>query len=160
MNANSPKPPSSFRQIHGLGVDQAKACISLDHLALDGLWSKQQWLRELSDPKRLCLGIFESCQLLAMACGWVVADELQLSLVAVHPNHRKQGLGRMVLLALLKQASDAGACLAILEVATSNDAARALYQSCGFETTGSRRRYYRDGRDALIQWKKINAEVP
>ena len=156
MNDHSPPPLRSCRQLHGLGLDQAKDCLNLDQLALNGLWTEQQWRRELNDPKRLCLGISESCQLLAMACGWPVADELQLTVVAVHPQHRQQGLGQQLLRALLKQARGGGACLATLEVASSNDAARSLYKSCGFETTGCRRRYYRDGRDALIQSKRLD----
>ena len=37
-----------------------------------------------------------------------------------------------------------------LEVAVTNDAARALYVRHGFTEAGLRRRYYTDGTDALI----------
>jgi ribosomal-protein-alanine N-acetyltransferase len=40
-------------------------------------------------------------------------------------------------------------------VATTNTAACALYSAAGFEEAGIRRGYYRNGDDALIQWKKL-----
>jgi ribosomal-protein-alanine N-acetyltransferase len=40
---------------------------------------------------------------------------------------------------------------AILDVAEDNLAANSLYSSFGFRTIGRRARYYRDGKDALIQ---------
>ncbi len=40
-----------------------------------------------------------------------------------------------------------------LEVRESNEAARNLYRSMGFEDAGRRKRYYSDnGEDALIMW--------
>ena len=34
-------------------------CMDLDQKSLKGLWTKSQWERELTDPKRICLGIIE-----------------------------------------------------------------------------------------------------
>ncbi|MFZ0615499.1 MAG: hypothetical protein WAN16_03490, partial [Chthoniobacterales bacterium] len=42
-----------------------------------------------------------------------------------------------------------------LEVSADNLAAQGLYARCGFRTAGVRRRYYRDGSDALIQWARL-----
>lgn len=42
------------------------------------------------------------------------------------------------------------ASLATLEVRTSNEAAQALYRQLGFEPVGLRRRYYKNGEDAVI----------
>jgi ribosomal protein S18 acetylase RimI-like enzyme len=40
-----------------------------------------------------------------------------------------------------------------LELAASNDAARALYEGLGFVVVGRRSRYYPDGDDALLLTK-------
>ena len=48
-----------------------------------------------------------------------------------------------------RQARD-GATAMFLEVATGNAAALALYTGAGFVEVGRRRRYYADGRDALV----------
>ncbi|MDA9148993.1 GNAT family N-acetyltransferase [Synechococcus sp. AH-229-G18] len=138
----------------------ALACLKLDALALNGLWTSDHWERELSDPQRICIGIAASADtLLAMACGWVVLDELQITVLGVEPEHRRRGLGRAVLKRLLLDASSAGARHAILDVAEDNHGARTLYSAFGFQTVGRRDRYYRDGKNALIQSLEMQREM-
>ncbi|MGC6483070.1 MAG: GNAT family N-acetyltransferase [Synechococcus sp.] len=139
-----------------LGPDDLKACLALDARTLDGLWGVEQWHKELTDPLRLCRGLTRDHNLVAMACGWLVVDELHITLVAVDPDHRHQGFGFTVLQALLNDARQTGAQRATLEVARCNQAALALYRRCGFTIQGTRRSYYSDGRDALIQWLDLH----
>ena len=101
----------------------------------------------------------EADVLVAVSCGWVVLDELQITVLAVDPDQRRRGLGRAVLRHLLMDASNAGAQQAILDVAHDNDGAQALYSSFGFKTIGRRACYYRDGKDALIQVLELQREV-
>ena len=131
--------------------------LSLDRLALGGFWTPSQWQAELADPRRPCLGLWQDDGLLALACGWLVVDELHITVVAVDPGRRREGLGRTVLQALLQQARQDGALHATLEVAAGNAAAIALYAALGFTTAGIRRAYYRNGDDALIQWLRIRS---
>ncbi|QPN64202.1 GNAT family N-acetyltransferase [Synechococcus sp. CBW1004] len=138
-----------------LGPDHLDACLALDAAALGGLWSAAQWRRELEEPQRPGVGLLRADALLAMACGALVLDELHITLVAVDPHRRRQGLGRRVLRQLLSTGRRLGAERATLEVSAGNGEAQALYASCGFRTAGRRRRYYRDGSDALIQWSDL-----
>ena len=136
------------------------ACLKLDARALNGLWNADHWERELSDPKRICVGITEgSDNVSAVACGWIVLDELQITVVAVDPEHRRQGLGRTVLKQLLLDASSAGARQAFLDVAEDNHGALALYGALGFHTIGRRAGYYRNGKDALIQSLELQTDI-
>jgi ribosomal-protein-alanine N-acetyltransferase len=64
-------------------------CLALDQRALGGLWSPDQWLRELTEDNRPGLGIWWGAGLRAMACGWLVLDELQITAVAVDPAFRR-----------------------------------------------------------------------
>lgn len=130
-------------------------CLTLDRLALDGFWSESQWRRELEDDKRPGVGIRRQAELVAMASGWLVVDELHITLVAVAPDHRRRGLGGAAVRALLEQGRRLGAGRATLEVAAGNAAALRLYAACGFSTAGIRRGYYRSGEDALIQWAQL-----
>lgn len=136
--------------------EHLEAVQALDRAALGGLWSATQWQTELADPRRPGCGLWRDGRLLAMACGWLVVDELHITLVAVDPDQRRQGLGRLVLADLLQRARDAGARHATLEVAAVNTAALALYARLGFATAGVRRGYYRNGDDALIQWLRLS----
>jgi ribosomal-protein-alanine N-acetyltransferase len=130
-------------------------CLDLDRRALGGLWSETQWQRELAEQNRPGLGIWRAEGLRAMACGWLILDELHITVVAVDPAFRRRGLGRGVLAGLLAHGQAAGARHATLEVAAANGAARGLYADAGFKEAGIRRAYYRNGDDALIQWLKL-----
>ena len=142
-------------QVSSLSLRDAHSCIKLDQIALKGLWSKKQWEKELSDSKRLCIGVFDSSNLIAFCCSWIVIDELHLTAIAVHPLHRRLGLGKVLLSNLFQKASTQSCKRATLEVESSNRAALALYQSCGFITAGCRHNYYKNGSDALIQWRSL-----
>jgi len=150
MNVRNP----SLRQLTIADLD---ACRALDLEALGGLWSQSQWCTELADGRRPGVGVWRGERLAAMACGWLVVDELHITLVATDPGQRRQGLGRLALSALLRQGVGAGAVHATLEVAASNAAAVALYAALGFQSAGVRRGYYRNGDDALIQWLRLPA---
>ncbi|MET9415107.1 GNAT family N-acetyltransferase [Streptomyces klenkii] len=56
------------------------------------------------------------------------------SAVAVHPDHRRQGLATQVMARLAEQALSEGASAAYLQVETDNGAAAALYDELGFTT--------------------------
>lgn len=151
--------PREADRLAALVVADLQACLSLDAASLGGLWSLDQWRRELEDDRRPGIGLQRDGALLAMACAALVLDELHITLVAVHPRHRRQGLGRRVLAQLLRSGRALGAERATLEVSADNPAAQALYAGSGFRTAGVRRRYYRDGSDALIQWARLDESV-
>jgi ribosomal-protein-alanine N-acetyltransferase len=138
-----------------LGPAELQACLDLDRLCLGGLWSARQWRTELADPLRVGLGLMQAGRLLAIACAWLIVDELHITLVAVDPAHRRRGLAQGLLRALLQRGRELGAARATLEVGSGNPAGLALYRAVGFRTTGVRRGYYSNGDDALIQWLEL-----
>jgi ribosomal-protein-alanine N-acetyltransferase len=83
----------------------------------------------------------------------VAAGESHLLNLCVRPESLQQGIGRKLLLHLISLARRHNAEMMFLEVRPTNLAARALYESMGFNELGSRREYYPadHGReDALI----------
>ncbi|MGP9680956.1 GNAT family N-acetyltransferase [Brachybacterium sp. AOP3-A1-3] len=60
-----------------------------------------------------------------------------LTMIAVHPRRRREGLGRAVSQTLLAIAAVQGASLALLEVERDNGAASALYRGLGFTSRGA-----------------------
>ncbi len=143
-------------QVTSLSLEDLEECVKLDLLTLKGLWSKSQWEIELSDSSRICKGIFYSSNLIAFACAWIIVDELHLTALAVHPEHRRNGLGYKILSKLFKEGKKKGCQKATLEVKSQNKAALCLYRSLGFNTAGTRNDYYKSGEDALIQWIFFN----
>jgi len=82
---------------------------------------------------------------------WLMVDEAHVTTFSVHPDWRRQGIGRQLLLALIDLSRSIGARRMTLEVRASNEAAQALYRSFGFDVAGRRPHYYTDdGEDALV----------
>lgn len=79
-------------------------------------------------------------------CGFailvVVADEAEVTNLAVRAGARRSGIGAVLLDGLIGDARHRGARAMYLDVRESNAAARALYASRGFDEVGRRRRYY------------------
>lgn len=80
----------------------------------------------------------------------MIADELQILDLAVHPSYRRQGHGQCLLKTLLQNAKRAGCNIATLEVSKDNTAAIHLYKRFGFGTVHVRKAYYKDDSDALL----------
>lgn len=137
-------------EIISIGIEHLNQCLELDKLALDSLWTKEQWHIELSEENRKCYGVLSNSKIIAIACGSLILDELQISAVAVHPSKRRIGLARKLLFFLLKEAKSYGAKKAFLEVRSSNDHAKSLYLNIGFRMIGSRKNFYRDGSNAIV----------
>lgn len=68
--------------------------------------------------------------------------EVELLLIAVHPDQRGQGLGRTLIARAADDSLHRGASELFLEVRDNNLAARALYQNSGFTPVGQRPDYY------------------
>ena len=84
---------------------------------------------------------------------WLPADEAHIVSIAVRASHRRQGVGELLLLALIDRAIAAGARWVTLEVRVSNQVALSLYRKYTFKEMGVRKRYYSDNNeDALIMW--------
>lgn len=82
---------------------------------------------------------------------WLMVDEAHITTFGVHPDHRRRGIGRRMLLHIAKLAVELGAIRMTLEVRVSNAAAQALYGAFGFRIAGRRPNYYSDdGEDAFI----------
>lgn len=110
--------------------------------------SPQGWWERLrnrvlgSRPPRLLLGY---------GGFWQVVDEAHISTIAVRGEYRNRGIGKLLMITMIKQAIALEADRVTLEVRVSNRAAQELYRQYGFEVTGQRRGYYSDNReDALI----------
>jgi ribosomal-protein-alanine N-acetyltransferase len=82
---------------------------------------------------------------------WLMVDDAHVTTFGVHPDWRRQGIGRQLLLNLYELSVALRARQMTLEVRVSNTPAQALYRSFGFEIVGRRPHYYTDdGEDALV----------
>jgi len=82
---------------------------------------------------------------------WYVLDEGELANLAITPDMRGQGIGRLLLDAMITDARRRATATVYLEVRESNASARRLYAANDFVEVGRRKGYYRSPvEDALI----------
>ena len=144
-----------------LGEQHLDACIDLDQKSLNGLWSRSEWEKELSNPIRICLGVIEleTNKLLGLCSAWLIVDELYITSIAVHPAHQRKGLGKLLITDLIKRSNSFKTNHIYLEVKDTNESAKAFYKSMGFKMERNRSNFYKDGSDALIFTKQLNKKA-
>ena len=144
-------PPLLIRRA---GLTDVKAIFAIEQESFPTPWSRWTFLAELTHA----IGHFlvagpappSPWQLWGYIVSWVVAEEMHLLNLAVHPAQRRRGIARALLTKALYQARTQGARVVWLEVRPSNVAALALYQSFGFKEMGRRPGYYEDTQEDAI----------
>lgn len=76
--------------------------------------------------------------------------EAELMRLAVTPDERRRGVARALVERGLEKLRRERIQSCHLEVRMDNEGAIAFYRNLGFERSGRRRSYYRDGEDALL----------
>ena len=120
-------------------------------------WSLQLWSEEMAKSQMkhyLVARSKDTNDVVGYAGFWLVADEANITNIAVKQECRRKKIGERLLDSLLKMAVEKGAHLATLDVRESNLAAKSLYQKFGFKHLAIRKKYYTDnGEDAWVFWK-------
>ena len=75
--------------------------------------------------------------------------------LGVVPGHRRKGIATELMMLGEKEMRNLGAASVHLEVGVTNDAAKMLYESLGYETLREMPEYYSWGEDALAMKKAI-----
>lgn len=131
-------------------------CIAqMEELCFAAPWSKSALESELNNPSSHYSILEADGTIVGYAGMWVVLDEAYVTNVAVHPDHRRKGYGKVIMIDLMKKAMEKGALAMTLEVRKSNVNAQALYYKLGFVNEGMRKGFYLDNNeDALILWNR------
>ena len=134
--------------------EEIDAVSQLERLCFSLPWSREALRLEVEKNK--CAKYFSvKADGLVVGYGgmWLILDEAHITNVAVHPDYRRRGLGRLIMRTLMEEAARLGIERMTLEVRVSNRPAIRLYESLGFEEGGLRKGYYSNNReDALIMW--------
>jgi len=135
-------------------AEDLSAVMEIERRSFSSPWSPGMFLHELRLPFSRTLLAWRAVpggrQVAGYVCRWLLSEEIQILNLAVAPEERRRGIGRTLLEAVLGEARERGVREVSLEVAEENAPAIRLYESAGFSVVGRRRRYYRDGGDALL----------
>ena len=113
-------------------------------------WSEASLRDELEGPFRRAVVLVAAEEVLGYAVTLLAGDVVDLQRIAVRPDRQRRGLAGLLLADALAAARAGGAERMLLEVSAANEAAVAFYAAQGFTRIDVRRRYYRDGSDALV----------
>ncbi|MBA2264576.1 MAG: ribosomal protein S18-alanine N-acetyltransferase [Chloroflexi bacterium] len=132
--------------------EDVPAVHEIERLSFSTPWPAHAFEQELKGNRLAHYLVARAGERIAGFAGmWLMVDEAHITTFGVHPDWRRQRIGRQLLLNLVELAVTIGAARMTLEVRPSNEAAQALYRTFGFEVVGRRARYYTDDHeDALV----------
>lgn len=142
-------------QIRRLTYADLPQAIAIERRSFPTPWSLAMFVLELSKPSGICLAALVRDRI----CGYLVCSRYDtvwhIMNIAVDGPRRRHGIATELLERLFERADRPGVQYT-LEVRMSNDAAIALYERFGFQSSGLRRGYYHDNKeDALIMWRTV-----
>ena len=134
---------------------QVSQVAALEKCCFADPWSENSVASELENPLSLWLVAMDGERLAGYVGSQTVLGESDMMNVAVDGAYRRQGVGKMLIEALVEHLKARESHCLTLEVRASNTPARNLYASLGFSEIGRRKNYYRNPReDALILRKE------
>jgi len=171
MQLDSNSAASTGIIIRPMALDDLAQVVAIDQMSFSLPWPahsfryevldnevSRQWVAEMqyagpdtnlartqADPDR------KTSEVVGMIVVWLILDEAHIATIAVHPQYRRLGIGRKLLLTALHECVAQGASTATLEVRERNLIAIDMYRKFGFEVVGRRKRYYNDtNEDAIL----------
>jgi ribosomal-protein-alanine N-acetyltransferase len=125
---------------------------ALETVAFSDPWSQSSFESVLTEPAAyMAVARDANDGIAGYVVAWFAADEGEIANLAVREPTRRRGIGAALLDGALAEGRRRGAQNLYLEVRESNEAARRLYASRGFEQIGRRKLYYRrPTEDAVV----------
>jgi len=138
-------------KIKSMGREHLNEVCDLEYLCFSVPWTRGMFEEELS----ISFAVYYVAEAEGKVSGYagihIVADEGNITKIAVHPDMRRMGIANKLLEQIINSAERVGVKYITLEVRESNEPARALYSRFGFTDVGRRRGYYIDPpEDAII----------
>ncbi len=141
--------------IHQMRAQDVDAVTALEESCFSMPWKRHDFEEILTNPDRIYLvaegenGILGGCMLTR------IADEGDISNVAVYEAYRGEHIATKLLNELLLRGEEMGIRDFTLEVRARNQTAISLYKNAGFVSEGIRPNFYdRPKDDAMIMWRR------
>ncbi len=144
--------------LRDLQPDDLPRIVEIERASYSTPWRRSTFEGLLRRSDTDLIGATLDGRLVGYSVTWTILDQAELGNVAVAPDARKRGLGRMLVRGALRRAEARGARECYLEVRQSNATAQRIYRGLGFLPVGVRRRYYADPiEDAVVMRARLQA---
>jgi len=132
-------------------LEDIEQVVAIDQVSFSMPWPERSFRYELTDnPASRCWVVEADGKIVAMLVAWLLVDEAHIATIATHPDYRRQGIAKKLMIHALCYMAKEGAVSSFLEVRESNIAALEMYHKFGFEVSGRRRGYYKDNQEDAI----------
>lgn len=133
----------------------------MECLIYDDPWSFSNFRHEISKSTVSLPMVAENkSEIIGYIVPWFIADEMHLANIATSSLYLRQGIADQLMTVVIEEAIIRKIRLIYLEVRPTNLKAVRLYRKIGFEKIGTRRRYYRNGEDAIIMHRFLpNSDI-
>ena len=123
-------------------------------------WTQEMLRMQLAPERYIFLAALSPAGEVAGYVGLMyVLDEGYISNVAVAQRFRRNGIAKALIEALTARSAEKELAFLTLEVRQSNAPAIAMYETCGFETVGTRKNYYdKPTEDAILMTRWLERE--
>jgi ribosomal-protein-alanine N-acetyltransferase len=133
--------------VDGALPEEAEVLADIHRDAFRRTWSAHEFSALLTDPSVFALvarqtSLFGSRRVAGFVLVRFAADEAEILSIAVRPNLRRRGVGRLLMNDVSRRLYRERIARLFLEVDRANAAAVALYRSLGFTVAGERKQYY------------------
>ncbi len=138
-----------------LDASHVEQIVELEKICFSDPWNAASIASELNNKLSFWLTALDGETVAGYIGSQTVLGETDMMNVAVHPAFRRQGIAESLVNALVEGLRERGSHCLTLEVRSSNEPAKKLYEKLGFSQVGRRPNYYRHPKeDALILRKE------
>lgn len=139
-------------EIRRMTLEDVPVVVEIDRSSFALPWTERSFKYEVTENSAArCWVTTVDGRVVSMLVLWIIADEAHIATIATHPDFRRRGFAKKMLVEALQAARQEGAKKALLEVRARHVIAQKIYCDIGFVEVGRRPMYYRDnGEDAVL----------
>ncbi len=137
-------------KVTGLTAENVKDVFLVEQTCFSTPWSLESFQKDLINENAVYFCLEDDGKIIGYVGMWQSFDEGNINNIAVLPDYRRKGYGKLLLEHLIAYGKEKQLSFLTLEVRESNMGARALYQSVGFLEVGRRNKYYERHEDAIL----------
>ena len=141
-------------------IDQKEfeLCYELDSDTIC-LWTKKQWQSEFNKRGIKVVALFFNKKIIGIYVVQTIIDEAQINYFSIKQKFRQKGFGSYLMTYLIKECEKLNIKKLLLEVSETNSIAERFYCKFNFLTVGRRKKYYKDGADAVLKEKELKKKI-
>lgn len=142
-------------QIRPMAAEDIDQLLVIEQASFPTPWTREHFISEMEAGYSFPFVASTDNRIVGYVCLMSLFEEAQILDIAVEPELRGRGVAQILMKHAISVARQKGAEVLALEVRSSNAAAIALYEKCGFVRTGLRLNYYEGREDAVLMEKRL-----